>query len=420
MAFYPKLSMKNILSRLIKLSCLALFAISLLSGGSSVLGQSSDIDAEISELNQKIQAQKKQIDALRLRQQEYQTQIQAKQQERTSLSNQLAILENRLAKAKLDIESANLEIDKTNLEIKKVEIDKDNLDKKIETQKLHIASLLRSIYKQDQVSTLEILLLNNSLTEFLNQARYLQDANIEIGRSVEDLKMNKELLDQNIVVLDAKNKEMLALKTELEEKKESLSYEQSNKSNLLAETRASEREYQNLIEQGKREQRQAEAAIASAEILIRQKMTEKERQTLNNGNNTIAWPVARNVITAGFHDSTYPYKNLIGEHPAVDIRAKQGSTIMAAADGYVAKVKSDGTKNYAYIMLIHGNGLSTVYGHVSAVFVMQDQYVKQGQAIGRSGGMPGGTGSGPFTTGPHLHFEVRLNGLPVNPENYLP
>ena len=71
-------------------------------------------------------------------------------------------------------------------------------------------------------------------------------------------------------------------------------------------------------------------------------------------------------------------------------------------------------------MIIHGDGLATVYGHVSAVYVTPDQYVTQGQAIGRSGGMPGGIGSGPFTTGPHLHFEVRLNGLPVDPEKYLP
>jgi len=71
-------------------------------------------------------------------------------------------------------------------------------------------------------------------------------------------------------------------------------------------------------------------------------------------------------------------------------------------------------------MIIHGNGLSTVYGHVSAVYVKTDEYVVQGQAIGRTGGTPGTPGSGPWTTGPHLHFEVRSNGLPVNPESYLP
>lgn len=412
--------MRIFLTRLFKLSLLSLFFYTFLTGSTGVSGQFEDIDAQINDLNLRILSQKKQIEDLKARQQEYQEQIQLKQQEKASLSNQLEILEGRLAKAQVDIESANLEIDKTNLEIEKLEIDKENLDQKIEDQKIHIASLLRSLHKQDQASTLEILLLNNSLTEFLNQARYLEDANTELGRSVEELKQDKLSLEQSIIELDNKNEEMLALKKELEQKKESLAYEQANKNNLLTETKASEREYQNLIEAGKREQRQAEAAIASAEVLIRQKMSEKERQRLNDGNNTIAWPVPRNVITAQFRDKTYPYKNIIGDHSAVDIRAKQGTTISAAADGYVAKVKFDGTKNYAYIMIIHGDGLSTVYGHVSAVYVMADQYVKQGQAIGKSGGMPGGVGSGPFTTGPHLHFEVRLNGLPVDPERYLP
>ena len=403
-----------------KYGLLFIFLYFILTGSPGVFGQFEDIDAQINDLNLKILSQKKQIDNLKSRQQEYQEQIEAKQLERVSLSNQLEILEGRLKKAEIDIEGANLEIDKTNLEIEKIEIDKSNLDKKIESQKSHIASLLRSLYRQDQATTLEILLLNNSLTEFLNQARYLQDANSELSRSVEDLKQNKLSLEESLVSLDKKNEEMLALKKELEKRKDSLAYEQANKNNLLAETKASEEEYQRLIEAGKREQRQAEAAIASAESLIRQKMTEKERRRLNEGNNTIAWPVPMNTITAGFRDKTYPYKNIIGDHAAVDIRAKQGTTVLAAADGYVAKVKFDGTKNYAYIMIIHGNGLSTVYGHVSAVYVMADQYVKQGQAIGRSGGMPGGVGSGPFTTGPHLHFEVRLNGLPVNPEKYLP
>jgi murein DD-endopeptidase MepM/ murein hydrolase activator NlpD len=380
----------------------------------------SSIDQEINELNLRISNQKKQLEDIRRQQQEYQTKIQSVQRDKVNLTNQLAILENRLAKARLDIEGANLEIDKTNLEIKKIEVDSASLDTKIEEQKQHIASLLRLVYKQDQVSTLEMLLLNDSLAEFLNQAKYLEDTNRELGASVEELKIDKELLDQNKLTLTNKNEELTALKAKLEENKDSLAYEQTNKNFILEETKSSEKEYQSLLQRARREQQQAETDIANAEQLIRKKMSEKEQTKLDNGNNTIAWPVTRNVIVATFHDPDYPYRNIIGEHSAVDIRAKQGTTIKAAADGFVAKVKFDGSRNYAYIMIIHGDGLATVYGHVSATYVATDQYVVQGQAIGRSGGTPGGVGSGGFSTGPHLHFEVRLNGLPVDPENYLP
>ncbi|MFA5886942.1 MAG: peptidoglycan DD-metalloendopeptidase family protein [Patescibacteria group bacterium] len=377
-------------------------------------------DKEIDDLNIKIQNQKKQLEIIRSKQRAYQEQINLKKQDRLNLSNQLSIIEDRLAQANLDIDSVNLEIDKLGLEIKKIEIDSSNTDKKIEDQKQHIGNLLQSMYKQDQVSSLEMLLLNNSLSDFLNQIKYLEETNQEIGNSVATLRNNKKELDQNKLSLDQKNQEFLELKKQLEDKQDNLSYEQKNKNYLLEETRSSEQEYQNLLQRAKREQQQAETDIANAEQLIRQKMSEKERNRLNNGNNTIAWPVPVNTIVARFHDPDYPYRRLIGEHSAVDIRAKQGTAISAAADGYVAKVKFDGSSRYAYIMLIHGDGLATVYGHVSAAYVIADQYVTRGQIIGRTGGMPGGAGSGPFTTGPHLHFEVRLNGLPVNPESYLP
>lgn len=406
--------------KLLKIGIIILLGAGLTSLVPFAIGQYGSLDDEITTLNQKIENQKKQIENLRVKQQEYQTKIIEKQRDRVNLSNQLEILDNHLAKAQLDIESVNLEIDKTSLEIKKIEIDSANIDKEIELQKQHIGNLLRLVYKNDQLSVLEMLLLNNSLSEFLNQAKYLENTNQELMDSVAGLKDDKDRLDSNKAALNGKNSELLALKDKLEEKKGNLQYEQENKTSILEQTRSSEKEYQSLLMQAKREQDQAAAEIASAEQLIRQKMSQKDKNRLNNGNNTIAWPVPSHIIMATFHDPDYPYRNIIGEHPAVDIRAKQGTTITAAADGYVAKVKFEGNKNYAYIMIIHGNGLATVYGHVSAVYVTTDQYVTQGQAIGRTGGTPGGIGSGGFSTGPHLHFEVRLNGLPVNPQNYLP
>ncbi|HZJ41226.1 MAG TPA: peptidoglycan DD-metalloendopeptidase family protein [Candidatus Saccharimonadales bacterium] len=407
-------------SKLIKsafLIFLSLLIVSVWNPSSALM--STSIDQEIDALNLKIQNQKKQIESLQARQKEYQVQIVAKQNDQASLSNQLSVIENRIAKTGLDIEETGLEIDKTGLEIKKVEIDSANLTEKIEEQKMHISNLLRLVYKQEQTTALEALLLNDSLSDFLNQVKYLEDANIQIGASVKDLKQQKDQLEKNKEVLNGKSEDMLALKAKLEEKKSGLEWDQESKNSILEETKSSEKAFQSLLTKARAEQQQAQIDITNAENSIRQKMSQKDKNKLEDGDSVIAWPVAKNYITTGFHDPDYPFRKIIGEHSAIDIRAPQGSTLRTAADGYVAKVKFNGSKNYAYIMIIHGNNLSTVYGHVSAVNVSVDQYVVKGQVIGRTGATPGTAGAGPFTTGPHLHFEVRKDGIPVNPLNYM-
>lgn len=384
-------------------------------------GEDDDLlNIEIQQLNTQIQAQKQQLDAIAAKQKDYSVAIAAKQAEKNSLSSQLEILEVRAAKAQLEIDSANLEISKTNLEAKKISLDIVDTNSRIDQQKEHISKLLRLVYKQDQVSTLEILLLNDSISEFLNQSKYLENANEELRDSLSKLQNNKDRLNKAQREVQEKTETLNKLKKSLEEKKAQLAYQQEEKNYLLEETRSSEKAYQDLLQQAKREAAQAAAEISSLENTIRDKMAQKDKDRLENSDSTLTWPVPGRTITSTFRDPEYPFRRIIGEHSGVDIRSKQGSPLYAAADGYVARVKFDGSTAYAYIMIVHNDGISTVYGHVSGVNVAADQYVTKGQLIGKTGGGPGMPGSGPFSTGAHLHFEVRKSGIPVNPLNYLP
>ncbi|MCX6797729.1 MAG: peptidoglycan DD-metalloendopeptidase family protein [Candidatus Falkowbacteria bacterium] len=360
------------------------------------------------------------MDALQAKQKAYAALIAQKQAERANLNNQLSILENSAAKLQLDIDGVNLEIDRNNLETKKIQLNLENTDRTIGQEKIHMANLLRLMYKQDQVSTLEILLLNDSLTEFLNQMKYVENTNSEINNSLDTLKENKAELELNQQALADKKKELVALQDQLQGKNDKLVAEKEDKVFIIDQTKSSEQAYQSLLMKAKREQDQAAAEILSLEKTVRDKLAASQKTRLDNSDATMSWPVTKNYVTTTFHDPDYPFRNILGDHPGIDIRAAQGSLISAAAAGYVARVKFDGTKSYAYIMIIHNDGLSTVYGHVSGVNVAADQYVERGQIIGRSGGMPGSVGSGGFTSGPHLHFEVRKNGLPVDPLEYLP
>jgi len=390
------------------------FNISNFSYGQNEAGDSE----EIREINKQIEAQRARIRKMQDQQVVYESLIRQKQNEKANLNNQLAILENRLAKAELDIEGVNIEISRTNLEIKKINLEIADKDAQIKQQKEHLTNVLRLMQKQDASSVLEILLLNSSFTEFMNQLKYLEDINGEIGKSLEALKEFRQQLAKQQSSLADKNKELNKLKEQLQNKKVALIGEQENESFILDQTKSSEKEYQKLLKQAKAEQEQAAADIVSLEKTVRAKLAKQQGQKLEFNDAGFIWPVSKNIITAYFHDPDYPFRYIF-EHPGIDIRASQGSLVKAAASGYVARAKDAGS-GYSYIMIVHGDGLATVYGHVSKIYVTEDEYVVQGQAIGASGGLPGTPGAGRLTTGPHLHFEIRLNGIPVDPMDYLP
>jgi len=407
--------MKKIIKLIIPILFLGLF----LNSSNFTYGQTAtDQNDEIKQINLDIQAQKDKIKKIQDQQAVYEGLIKQKQSEKASLNNQLAILENRLAKAALDIESAQVEIDRTNLEIDKVNLEIKNKDEQILKQKEHIAAVVRLMQQQDDKSTLEILLLNGTLNDFVSQVKYLEDINKEIASSLETLKQYKKDLEDQQKSLNDKKRELASLKADLENKKVGLASEQETKISILDQTKSSERQYQRLLALAKQEQQQASANIVSLEKAMRAKLSKISGKALEFNDSGFIWPVTKNMVMATFHDPDYPFRYIF-EHPAIDIRAGQGSTLRAAASGYVAIAKNAG-KGYSYIMIVHGNGLATVYGHVSKIYVQTDEYVVQGQTIGLSGGMPGTNGAGPLTTGPHLHFEVRLNGIPVNPLEYLP
>lgn len=123
------------------------------------------------------------------------------------------------------------------------------------------------------------------------------------------------------------------------------------------------------------------------------------------------WPVDGGYITSGYGARTDPFTGLRSSHPGVDFAAAEGSEVLAVAGGIV----SDAGERNGYGELVeinHGNGYVTRYGHNSRILVKVGDRVVKGQAIS----LMGSTGR---STGPHVHFEVLLNGNTVNPEQYI-
>lgn len=392
----------------------------LLSPTTFIFGQTSGaVNQEIAQLQEQINAKQQELERYKQQGDELKKKVQEKQTEQASLKNQIAVLDGGIAKTEIEIKSTQLDIDKTALEIKKVTLEIKDTEDDIQRKKDYLASVVRVLAQNDNKNQLEIILAHKSLSEFLDQVEYTKNLNASLAEVLTKVKATKADLEKQNADLDKKKKDLEDLKKNLQDKKGEINDQKTNKQYILDKTRQSEKEYQKMLSVAQAEQERANAAIIESERQIRRKLAEQQGISgLKFNDSGFIWPVPQNTITAYFHDPEYPFRRIF-EHPAIDIRAGQGTPIRAAASGYVAKAK-DGGYGYSYIMIVHGDGLSTVYGHVSRIDVQPDQFVAQGQVIGATGGMPGTPGAGYLTTGPHLHLEVRLNGIPVNPLGYLP
>ena len=153
--------------------------------------------------------------------------------------------------------------------------------------------------------------------------------------------------------------------------------------------------------------------IIIKDIDIKQTVNINQAQSSQN----FIWPII-GKINYRFNDSKHPYANQF-KHLGIDIDAAQGSKVKAVLDGQVTTSVDSGL-GYNYIIITHLDGLKTLYGHLSAFKVKVGDIVSQGDIIGFSGGEIGEPGSGEYSTGAHLHFEVLVNNINVDPITYLP
>ena len=373
--------------------------------------------SEIDQLNKQIAEKKDKIKELEDTIAKYNKNITQKQTEAQSLRNQLSILDNHITKAQTDIELTQEKIKQAQLEIEALQLTIADKEAVIEKQKVIITKIIQNINSDKRKNYLEVLLTNNSFAEFYDQLQYTTNVFTSLGQSVKVLRLVKEDLQSKQAQIASRKKTYEDLKVELENNKSKLQGQSNAKEQLLVVTKSSEQKYKTLLASLKQQYQAVINEQRAYEDQVRKKLAQQNK--LGDSVGALSWPLASRTITATFHDPDYPFRNVF-EHSAIDLRASQGTVVRAAAAGYVARAKVCGSSScYAYVLIVHTGNLSTLYGHLSRIDVAGDQFVNKGDVVGLSGGKPGTVGAGPFVTGPHLHFEVRLNGIPVDPMGYL-
>ncbi len=377
-------------------------------------------EVSLNEIQRQLEEKKKKISDLKNQITKYEQSIRTRQKEVASLGNQIAILNEQIQKNESEIELARNEIDSTNIEIRETETRIVETERAIEQQKQRIAGFVNLLFRMDRKQPFEVFLEHSSLSDYVIQQGVAERLQVKVKESKLALDSERKQLALKQDTLQDKKLELVKLTQQLADRNDLLERNRLVRTQVLTDTKNSENTFRAALQDLKAEQNFINADIQDLEESIRKKVSEGGLQKLKElGSATLQWPVPNAGITATFHDPDYPFKYIF-EHPAIDIRASQGTPIRAPAPGFVARTKDGGKRGYSYLMLVHNDGISTVYGHVSAFNVVEDQFVNQGDIVAFTGGRPGTHGAGPLTTGPHLHFEVRVNGIPDDPLQYLP
>ena len=397
-------------SKYVPATALALLA--LVSG--SVVAAASVTPEEINQLQSEIQNRKAQIETINSRLEEYKKKIAEYSKLSSSLQNEIAILENEMAMTELDIAATQNSIEEENLHLAILDANIDEADTKLAREKDLLNDLLFEMNKQDkQGGTFEMIIGARNFNDIFSAAAELQSVNTDLRKTLVATQQTKNTLEDKKTEREERLAKLSELQVDLDTKIAQLDARVNAKEVLNVETRESELEYRVLMSELRQEQQSINQRILQLQEDIESKLAETDE----SGDTTvISWPVMGRITTT-FHDPTYPFRYLF-EHGGLDIAVPQGTPIEAAAPGYVAWAQT-GRQYGNYVMIIHSNGFATLYAHMSRIDVEVDEYVPRGGIIGLSGGRPGTPGAG-FSTGPHVHFELRKNGIPVDPMPYLP
>lgn len=358
---------------------------------------------------------------LREQQKQKESEINAAKQEQdkiksqmTSIQKEVDDLNNRINSAQTEIESLTLEIDEKTALIEEATAELEKTQKELEKKEETLQARLVASYKAGETSYLDVLLTSENLTSFLSNYYLLEQINQYDSELIDTIKETKRQIEISKQTLEEAKKTLEEAKASQVNKKAQLATLKNEKTQKVANLSVEEQDLQKKID----EMRAQDAAIQAA---IKRAQAAEAAAASNGGGQQVArggyiWPVpaAYAKVTTGLYYSSGAY------HGAVDfgVAGINGQPVYAVKAGTVVLTQSLSYSYGNYVLINHHDGTYTLYAHGQAgsICVSEGQNVSQGQQIMRVGS----TGN---STGPHLHFEVRVSpggyANRVNPLNYL-
>lgn len=345
-----------------------------------------------------------------------QQQLKNIKDQQNEVFSQLEVIEKDLEQKEEELVQVQKQLEENEKELEITKAELEEAIRKADEQKKLMDARLRVMYMNGPYGMLELLIGADSINALIARLETIEkilefDTGVlhtmrELQQQVEDKKLE----------LEQKQQEILENKENISKQKDEIENKKKEKQKFLNELQEQEEKHEQIIKELEQEAAKLEKTIKDLQEKEKQKQQgSRGGDRYNNG--ALGWPVPGWYnVTSGYGNRYHPIFKHWSMHTGIDIGCPYGTNIVSAGDGVVlfAGWYSSGYGNvYGNVVIVdHGGGLATFYAHNSKVVVSPGQNVKKGQVIAKAGS----TG---LSTGPHLHFETRINGNHRNPWNYL-
>lgn len=348
-----------------------------------------------------------------------QDEIKKLESQLTTTSAQKLTLQNTVRGLDLQIQKLQKSLSLTQTQIsqkdKDIQILGSNIsttEEKIGVSQDQMATTLRSLDQITEDSMVAALLGESTLASFFDQAITLSTVRDELQNHIEDLAALKSNLSSSKKTAEQSRQELAALKNNLTDQQKGVAVVRTTQNSLLSETKNQEATYQALIKQKKAEQSSFELEL----IRLASGLANADVTTAPPpARGTIGWPLATVRITQNFGNTSFAAAGAYNGsgHNGMDFGGAIGTPVKSVLGGVVQEINQGAVKNCQYgkwVLVKHGNGLTSLYAHLSSISVAKGQVLTAGQTVG----LVGDTG---YATGPHLHLTLYISSA-VTFKNY--
>lgn len=385
---------KSVKYRGFKLGVVLMVLVGFLTAGlqpASAISQLEKFRKEQQAIQSKMEAQKK---ALRVKE----------QQKKTYLS-QLEVLEDNIRDVQGDLTTLDGQLKNAKVRVAMTTKELQEKEKALDLRNTAFQDRLRDVYINGQTSYLEVVFQATDISDLLVRFDLMSKL---VGQDVDlmnEIKVERQAVISKKQELEAKQQEIVEIKANTEQKELNLAQSSANKKQLIETVEAQKTELAKALDE-------MESLSKQVGEKIRKIQLEQAKNSKNHFSGRFAWPTPGYTrVTSDYGMRMHPILHQRRMHTGIDIAAPSGTAIKAVDKGTVIYTGALGA--YGNVVIIdHGDGISSMYAHQSRIQARENQNVAKGQVIGR-------VGSTGWSTGAHLHFEVRKNGNPINPWSYL-